>query len=172
MVRLCSGLSKDATQPCINWMTPFVEAARCSGRATLREFSSVKTDDKHNFQTHADYMSMLVSFYLLDCFKAFEPFLVFLRMLLCCFDFSPLDFRSTPAGGEQPVSDSSQQHREGRTELQATAERACTKRKQGSDPLWAGTGGRLFTRALWPGELSTLHRLWPGCHDVTKAFCS
>lgn len=69
---LYSGLSKATTQLCVNWMAPFVEAARCFGRATLRELSSVKSEDEHNFQTHADYMSMLVNIYLLYCIKAFE----------------------------------------------------------------------------------------------------
>uniref|UniRef100_A0A3Q3X6D0 Uncharacterized protein n=1 Tax=Mola mola TaxID=94237 RepID=A0A3Q3X6D0_MOLML len=72
-VEKVSGLSKDATQPCVNWMAPFVETVGLLGRAAVREFSSVKTEDKHNIQTHTDYMSMLVSvlrtFNLIICLK-------------------------------------------------------------------------------------------------------
>lgn len=61
---LCSGLSKDAIQPCVNWMAPFVESVGCFGRAMLKDFVKVKTEDKHNIQTHTDYMAMLVSVFL------------------------------------------------------------------------------------------------------------
>ncbi|XP_042362355.1 G1/S-specific cyclin-E2-like [Plectropomus leopardus] len=54
-----SGLSEDAIQPCVNWMAPFVESVGCSGRATLKDFSSIKKEDRHNVQTHTDYMAML-----------------------------------------------------------------------------------------------------------------
>ncbi|XP_029369666.1 G1/S-specific cyclin-E2-like [Echeneis naucrates] len=53
-----SGLSRDAIQPCINWMAPFVESMSRFGRATIRDFSKIN-DDRHNIQTHTDYMSML-----------------------------------------------------------------------------------------------------------------
>nr|XP_046273434.1 G1/S-specific cyclin-E2-like isoform X2 [Scatophagus argus]XP_046273435.1 G1/S-specific cyclin-E2-like isoform X2 [Scatophagus argus] len=58
-VEKVSGLSKDATQPCVNWMAPFVESVAWFGRATQRDFARVKTEDKHNIQTHTDYMTML-----------------------------------------------------------------------------------------------------------------
>lgn len=58
---LCSGLSKDATQLCVNWMAPFVESVGRFSRATLRDFIGIKTEDRHNVQTHTNYMTMLVS---------------------------------------------------------------------------------------------------------------
>ena len=61
---LCSGLSKDAIQLCVNWMAPFVESVGCFGRAMLKDFVEVRTEDKHNIQTHTDYMAMLVSVFL------------------------------------------------------------------------------------------------------------
>lgn len=54
---LCPGLSADVIQPCLRWMSPFVEPVSRSGRATLREFAK---EEKHSIQTHADYMTMLV----------------------------------------------------------------------------------------------------------------
>ncbi|XP_030268734.1 G1/S-specific cyclin-E2-like isoform X3 [Sparus aurata] len=58
-VEKVTGLSKDAIQPCVNWMAPFVESVGCFGRAMLKDFVKVKTEDKHNIQTHTDYMAML-----------------------------------------------------------------------------------------------------------------
>ncbi|XP_075907902.1 G1/S-specific cyclin-E2-like isoform X2 [Nelusetta ayraudi] len=58
-VEKVSGLSKDAIQLCLNWMTPFAEVAGLLGVPKLREFERVKAEDKHNIQTHTDYLTML-----------------------------------------------------------------------------------------------------------------
>ncbi|XP_070841106.1 G1/S-specific cyclin-E2-like [Chaetodon trifascialis] len=58
-VEKVSGLSRDATQLCVNWMAPFVESLGWFGSATLREFARIKTEDRHNIQTHTDYLTML-----------------------------------------------------------------------------------------------------------------
>lgn len=63
LVGVCSGLSKDSIQLCLNWMAPYVGAAGMFGRPKLREFGIVKAEDKHNIQTHTDYMTMLVSIF-------------------------------------------------------------------------------------------------------------
>lgn len=55
-VEKVTGLSKDATQPCVNWMAPFVESVSWP---TLKDFDRIKTEDRHNIQTHTDYMTML-----------------------------------------------------------------------------------------------------------------
>lgn len=63
-----SGLSRDATQLCRNWMAPLAEVAGLFGVPKRREFSRVNAQDEHNIQTHADYLTMLVSiFFLLAC---------------------------------------------------------------------------------------------------------
>lgn len=58
-VEKVSGLSKEATQLCVNWMAPFVESLGQFGRATLKDFTTIKKEDRHNIQTHTDYMTML-----------------------------------------------------------------------------------------------------------------
>ncbi|XP_044028754.1 G1/S-specific cyclin-E2 [Siniperca chuatsi] len=58
-VEKVSGLSKDAIHLCVNWMAPFVESVGCFGRATMRDLTRIKTEDRHNIQTHTDYMTML-----------------------------------------------------------------------------------------------------------------
>lgn len=65
LFRLCSGLSKEATQLCVNWMAPFVESLGQFGRATLKDFTTIKKEDRHNIQTHTDYMTLLVGILLL-----------------------------------------------------------------------------------------------------------
>lgn len=82
---MCSGLSKDATQLCVNWMAPFVETVGWFGRATVKEFARVKTEDEHNIQTHTDYMNMLVSIFLFllrGNIKLISPFLLFKQLAL------------------------------------------------------------------------------------------
>ncbi|XP_049890417.1 G1/S-specific cyclin-E2-like isoform X1 [Epinephelus moara] len=58
-VEKVSGLSKDNIQLCVNWMAPFVESVNWFGKATLRDFSRIRKEDRHNVQTHTDYMTML-----------------------------------------------------------------------------------------------------------------
>ncbi|KAM3858588.1 G1/S-specific cyclin-E2-like [Diretmus argenteus] len=59
MVEKVSGLSWDAIEPCVDWMAPFVETAAGFDRVELKDFVKVKPEDRHNIQTHTDYMSML-----------------------------------------------------------------------------------------------------------------
>ncbi|XP_029299540.1 G1/S-specific cyclin-E2-like isoform X2 [Cottoperca gobio] len=54
-----SGLLKDSIQLCGNWMAPSVEWAGWCGRAALRNFAKIKREDRHNIQTHMDYMAIL-----------------------------------------------------------------------------------------------------------------
>jgi len=50
-------------------MAPFVESVNGFGGAPLKDFVGVKEEDRHDVQTHTDYMSMLVGvqFFIL-CF--------------------------------------------------------------------------------------------------------
>ncbi|CAB1430253.1 unnamed protein product [Pleuronectes platessa] len=57
-VEKVSGLSRDVLQPCLNWMAPFVESVGRLGRATPEDFASMK-EERHNIQTHTDYLTML-----------------------------------------------------------------------------------------------------------------
>ncbi|KAJ0003490.1 hypothetical protein NQD34_008588, partial [Periophthalmus magnuspinnatus] len=57
-VEKVSGLSKDVLQPCLNWMAPFMKAAQLFGKVPLKDFKNVKSEDRHNIQTHTGYLSM------------------------------------------------------------------------------------------------------------------
>lgn len=58
-VEKVSGLSRDAIQVCLDWMAPFAEVAALLGVPELKEFDRVKAEDRHNIQTHMDYLTML-----------------------------------------------------------------------------------------------------------------
>lgn len=58
-VEKVSGLSKEVLQPCLNWMVPFAAAVQQFGKAPLKDFQDIKPEDRHNIQTHTDYLSML-----------------------------------------------------------------------------------------------------------------
>uniref|UniRef100_A0A8B9H8R0 Cyclin E2 n=1 Tax=Astyanax mexicanus TaxID=7994 RepID=A0A8B9H8R0_ASTMX len=61
VVQKVSGLTWEAVEGCVNWMAPFVETMMGYEGAKLKNFAKVTSDDRHNIQTHADYLSMLVS---------------------------------------------------------------------------------------------------------------
>lgn len=48
-------------ETCVNWMAPFVETVMGYEKAQLKDFVKVSSEDRHNIQTHVDYLSMLVS---------------------------------------------------------------------------------------------------------------
>nr|XP_040045527.1 G1/S-specific cyclin-E2-like isoform X1 [Gasterosteus aculeatus aculeatus] len=54
-----SGLSRDAVQPCVDWMAPYVESVNWFGRAPLKDFAGIKEENRHDVQMHTNYMSML-----------------------------------------------------------------------------------------------------------------
>lgn len=56
-----AGLTWDSVAPCVRWMTPFVDTLRFEAKPQLKDFLKVKPDDRHNIQTHAAYLDLLVS---------------------------------------------------------------------------------------------------------------
>ncbi|KAL7826975.1 hypothetical protein AOLI_G00321840 [Acnodon oligacanthus] len=59
VVQKVSGLMWEAVESCVNWMAPFIETMTGYESAKLKDFSKVSSEDRHNIQTHADYLSML-----------------------------------------------------------------------------------------------------------------
>uniref|UniRef100_A0A3B4AE70 Cyclin-like domain-containing protein n=1 Tax=Periophthalmus magnuspinnatus TaxID=409849 RepID=A0A3B4AE70_9GOBI len=59
-VEKVSGKNPDISflSPCLNWMAPFMKAAQLFGKVPLKDFKNVKSEDRHNIQTHTDYLSM------------------------------------------------------------------------------------------------------------------
>ncbi|KAI1885500.1 hypothetical protein AGOR_G00204330 [Albula goreensis] len=59
VVQKVSGLSWDRIVGCVDWMTPFVRTVSEGEAVRLKDFSKVAADDRHNIQTHVDYLAML-----------------------------------------------------------------------------------------------------------------
>lgn len=56
-------------------MAPFVRAVNEYGQPKLKDFKKVAVEDRHNIQTHVDYLSMLVSIvFLLEVILIFFLF--------------------------------------------------------------------------------------------------
>lgn len=56
-----SGLTWESVAPCVRWMTPFMDTLRSEAKPQLKDFPKVKSDDRHNIQTHVAYLDLLVS---------------------------------------------------------------------------------------------------------------
>lgn len=55
------GLTWDSISSCVRWMAPFVRTVNEHGQPKLKDFKKIVAEDRHNIQTHVDYLSMLVS---------------------------------------------------------------------------------------------------------------
>uniref|UniRef100_W5L7Z9 Cyclin E2 n=1 Tax=Astyanax mexicanus TaxID=7994 RepID=W5L7Z9_ASTMX len=58
-VQRVSGLTWDSISSCVRWMTPFMRTVSECGKPRLKDFKKVATEDRHNIQTHVDYLAML-----------------------------------------------------------------------------------------------------------------
>lgn len=59
--RLSAGLKRAELEECVRWMVPFAVALREVGGSSVKAFAGIPADDVHNIQTHASYMTWLVS---------------------------------------------------------------------------------------------------------------
>ncbi|XP_053468746.1 G1/S-specific cyclin-E2 isoform X1 [Ictalurus furcatus] len=59
VVQKVSGLTWEAVESCVNWMAPFAETMMGYESAKLKSFAKVSSEDRHNIQTHINYLSML-----------------------------------------------------------------------------------------------------------------
>ncbi|XP_061111422.1 G1/S-specific cyclin-E2 [Conger conger] len=59
VVQKVSGLTWDSIVSCVNWMTPFVRTVSACDAVRLKDFRKVAAEDRHNIQTHVDYLAML-----------------------------------------------------------------------------------------------------------------
>lgn len=53
------GLDWDSISECVQWMVPFVNVAK-KVPVKLKNFKKVAAEDRHNIQTHTNYLDMLV----------------------------------------------------------------------------------------------------------------
>lgn len=61
LTRLSAGLKRAELEECVRWMVPFAMALREVGGSSVKAFTGIPADNVHNIQTHASYMTWLVS---------------------------------------------------------------------------------------------------------------
>ncbi|KAM9387385.1 G1/S-specific cyclin-E2 [Phaethornis superciliosus] len=58
IVKKASGLDWDSISECVEWMVPFVNVAKKIS-VKLKNFKKIAVEDRHNIQTHTNYLDML-----------------------------------------------------------------------------------------------------------------
>ena len=56
-----AALKRVEVEECVRWMVPFAMALREVGGSSMKTFPGIAADDMHNIQTHAAYITWLVS---------------------------------------------------------------------------------------------------------------
>ncbi|XP_047396683.1 G1/S-specific cyclin-E2 isoform X3 [Sciurus carolinensis] len=59
VVKKASGLEWDIISECVDWMVPFVSVVKSTSPVKLKTFKKIPTEDRHNIQTHTNYLAML-----------------------------------------------------------------------------------------------------------------
>lgn len=58
---LPAALKRVEVEECVRWMVPFAVALREVGGSAMKAFVGIPAEDVHNIQTHAAYLTWLVS---------------------------------------------------------------------------------------------------------------
>ena len=56
------GLEWDNISECVDWMVPFVSVVKSTSPVKLKIFKKISMEDRHNIQTHTNYLAMRVCF--------------------------------------------------------------------------------------------------------------
>ncbi|KAG8520444.1 G1/S-specific cyclin-E2, partial [Galemys pyrenaicus] len=59
VVKKASGLEWDNISECVDWMVPFVNVVKSTSPVKLKIFKKIPMEDRHNIQTHTNYLAML-----------------------------------------------------------------------------------------------------------------
>ncbi|KAG8441764.1 hypothetical protein GDO86_010804 [Hymenochirus boettgeri] len=59
VVNKATGLDMESISECVQWMAPFVNVTKRSPSPKLKWFKKVQSEDRHNIQTHTNYLDML-----------------------------------------------------------------------------------------------------------------
>jgi hypothetical protein len=62
------GLEWDNISECVDWMVPFVSVVKSTTPVKLKTFKKIPMEDRHNIQTHTNYLALLVCFFVLPCY--------------------------------------------------------------------------------------------------------
>ncbi|KAL1791334.1 G1/S-specific cyclin-E2 [Sigmodon hispidus] len=59
VVKKASGLEWDDISECVDWMVPFVSVVKTVSPVKLKTFKKIPMEDRHNIQTHTNYLALL-----------------------------------------------------------------------------------------------------------------
>ncbi|XP_028727405.1 G1/S-specific cyclin-E2 isoform X1 [Peromyscus leucopus] len=59
VVKKASGLEWDDISECVDWMVPFVSVVKSVSPVKLKTFKKIPMEDRHNIQTHTNYLALL-----------------------------------------------------------------------------------------------------------------
>ncbi|XP_068942709.1 G1/S-specific cyclin-E2 isoform X3 [Petaurus breviceps papuanus] len=59
VVKKASGLDWDNISECVEWMVPFARVVKGGPPVKLKVFKKISVEDRHNIQTHTNYLAML-----------------------------------------------------------------------------------------------------------------
>ncbi|XP_015416407.1 PREDICTED: G1/S-specific cyclin-E2 [Myotis davidii] len=59
VVKKASGLEWESISECVEWMVPFASVVKSTGPVKLKMFNKISMEDRHNIQTHTNYLPML-----------------------------------------------------------------------------------------------------------------
>ncbi|KAL2766983.1 G1/S-specific cyclin-E2 [Daubentonia madagascariensis] len=69
VVKKASGLEWDNISECVDWMVPFVSIVKSTSPVKLKTFKKIPMEDRHNIQTHTNYLAMLDEVYYINTFR-------------------------------------------------------------------------------------------------------
>ncbi|KAM9201187.1 G1/S-specific cyclin-E2-like [Dugong dugon] len=69
VVKKASGLEWDDISECVDWMVPFVKVIKGTSPVKLKAFKKIPVEDRHNIQTHSNYLVMLDEVNYINTFR-------------------------------------------------------------------------------------------------------
>ncbi|KAB0398154.1 hypothetical protein E2I00_005832 [Balaenoptera physalus] len=69
VVKKASGLEWDNISECVDWMVPFVSIVKSTSPVKLKVFKKISMEDRHNIQTHTNYLAMLDEVNYMNTFR-------------------------------------------------------------------------------------------------------
>ncbi|XP_032465652.1 G1/S-specific cyclin-E2 isoform X2 [Phocoena sinus] len=69
VVKKASGLEWDNISECVDWMVPFVSIVKSTSPVKLKVFKKISMEDRHNIQTHTNYLAMLDEVNYINTFR-------------------------------------------------------------------------------------------------------
>ncbi|CAO2581110.1 G1/S-specific cyclin-E2 [Lemmus lemmus] len=69
VVKKASGLEWEDISECVDWMVPFVSVVKSVSPVKLKTFKKIAMEDRHNIQTHTNYLALLSEVNYVNTFR-------------------------------------------------------------------------------------------------------